>query len=160
SKMIPFESMEAKIKNSLIAKTIYNQAIDASKKLALVFGEPEVLIGYGRRNTTVTAIAPTKSSAFILGQVSEGIQPDLSNYYIKDLAKIKFSIKSPFLIKLLEEKNKNTATVWDSILRNKGSVQHLDFLDNYEKSVFKTFAEISPKETVIQAAARQKFIDQ
>lgn len=160
SKMIPFESMEAKIANTLIAKTIFTKAYKASEKLAEMFGAPELLKNYGRRNSTLTAIAPTKSSAFILGQVSEGIQPDKSNYYIKDLAKIKYSIRNPYLTRLLEEKGQNTEQVWSSILANRGSVQHLDFLSDTEKAVFKTFVEISPKETVIQAAARQKFIDQ
>ena len=119
-----------------------------------------LLKGYGRRNTTLLAIAPTKSSAFILGQVSEGIEPNRTNYYIKDLQKGKFTIKNPYLEKLLIEKEKNTEKVWESILVNSGSVQHLDFLSQEEKDVFKTFCEISPKEIIIQAAQRQKYIDQ
>jgi ribonucleoside-diphosphate reductase alpha chain len=160
SKMIPFESMEAKLLNSQVAKTINTSAWVASKKLAELFGEPEVLKGYGRRNTTLTAIAPTKSSAFIIGQVSEGIEPHRANYYIKDLQKGKFTIKNPYLQQLLESKGKNTDEVWDSILKNSGSVQHLAFLSALEKDVFKTFSEISPKEIIIQAAQRQKYIDQ
>lgn len=160
SKMIPFESMEAKLLNSRVAATIKKSAWDASAKLAELFGEPEVLKGYGRRNTTLTAIAPTKSSAFILGQVSEGIEPHRANYYIKDLQKGKFTIKNLQLEALLESKGKNTEKVWDSILKNSGSVQHLTFLTQKEKDVFKTFIEISPKEIVIQASQRQKFIDQ
>ena len=160
SKMIPFEGMMAKHYNSEIAQCIQDQAMDASKKLAKLYGEPELLKGYGRRNTTLTAIAPTKSSAFILGQVSEGIEPHRSNYYIKDLAKGKFSIKNTELEKLLESKNQNTKEVWESILKNNGSVQHLECLNQNEKDVFKTFMEISPKEVVIQTAQRQKYIDQ
>lgn len=160
SKMIPFESMQAKNLNIEIAKNIKEKAYAASAKLALEYGEPEYLKGYGRRNTTLIAIAPTKSSSFILGQVSEGIEPNRTNYYIKDLAKGKFTIKNVYLDKLLTEKNKNNLDTWQSILMKAGSVQHLDFLDDHEKAVFKTFAEISPLETVIQAAARQKHIDQ
>ncbi len=160
SKMIPLESMEAKFTNIEIAKTIQTQAYKASQKLAEQYGEPEVLKGYGRRNTTLCAIAPTKSSAFILGQVSEGIEPHRSNYYIKDLAKGKFTIKNPHLENLLEQRSCNTDKVWDNILKNGGSVQQLDFLSEREKNVFKTFAEISPKEIIIQAAQRQKYIDQ
>jgi len=160
SKMIPWESMEAKLLNVKIAQTIKDNAYQASEKLALRLGEPEVLKGYGRRNTTLLAIAPTKSSAFILGQVSEGIEPHRANYYIKDLAKGKFTIKNHELERLLEEKGKNTDEVWMSILKNAGSVQHLDFLSDHEKSVFKTFSEISPKEIIIQAAQRQRYIDQ
>ena len=160
SKMIPFESMQAKLINSTVAKTIKEQSYKASAKLAKVYGEPEVLKGYGRRNTTLMAIAPTTSSAFILGQVSEGIEPCNSNYYIKDLQKGKFSVRNKFLQQLLEEKGFNTEDIWSSIIKNNGSVQHLSCLDDHEKSVFKTFSEISPREVVIQAAQRQKYIDQ
>jgi ribonucleoside-diphosphate reductase alpha chain len=160
SKMIPFESMESKFLNTAIAKNIKIAAYKASANLAEEYGEPEVLKGYGRRNTTLLAIAPTKSSAFILGQVSEGIEPHKTNYYIKDLQKGKFTIKNTHLQKLLQEKGQDTDDVWDSILKNSGSVQHLSFLSQHEKDVFKTFCEISPKEIVIQAAQRQKYIDQ
>ena len=160
SKMVPWESMEAKFHNTQIAKNIKDAAYKASAKLAEEYGEPEVCKGYGRRNTTLLAIAPTKSSAFILGQVSEGIEPHRTNYYIKDLQKGKFTVKNHELEALLESKGKNTDEVWKSILMNAGSVQHLDFLTENEKNVFKTFAEISPMEIVIQAGQRQKYIDQ
>ena len=100
------------------------------------------------------------NSAFILGQVSEGIEPERTNIFIKDLQKGKFTIKNRYLIKLLEEKGLNTDEVWTDILKHGGSVQHLEFLSENEKNVFKTFAEISPKEVIIQAAQRQKYIDQ
>jgi ribonucleoside-diphosphate reductase alpha chain len=109
---------------------------------------------------TTMAIAPTTSSSFILGQVSPSIEPLNSNYFTKDLAKGKFTYKNPELEKLLQEKGKNTQTTWKSILVKGGSVQHLDFLSEEEKSVFKTFGEISQKEIVIQASQRQKYIDQ
>lgn len=160
SKMIAFESMKAKLLNVEIAKLIKKQSYLASAKLATLLGEPKALIGYGRRNTTTSAIAPTKSSAFILGQVSEGIEPQKSNYYIKDLAKIKISYKNPYLLQLLESIGNNTTDIWNSILSNGGSVQHLKCLKPEEKDVFKTFQEISPKEIIIQAAQRQKYIDQ
>lgn len=160
AKDIPFESFAAKMLNAKIAKTIRDQAYEASGKLAEIFGEPEVLKGYGRRNTTLMAIAPTKSSAFILGQVSEGIEPQRANYYVKDTAKGSFTIRNPYLTTHLEQIGKNTPEVWESILKKAGSVQHLDFLSDHTKEVFKTFAEISPKEVIIQASARQKYIDQ
>lgn len=160
SKMIPFESMEAKQLNILVAQTIQKQAQAASGALAQLFGEPYYLRGHGRRNTTLQAIAPTKSSAFILGQVSEGIEPHRSNFVIKDLAKGKFSVKNSHLETLLESKEQNTPDVWASILKQAGSVQHLDILTPEEKAVFKTFSEISPREVIIQAGARQRFIDQ
>jgi ribonucleoside-diphosphate reductase alpha chain len=160
SKMIAFESMEAKLLNTQIAKNIKEKAYAASEMLAVEYGEPEVLKGYGRRNTTLLAIAPTKSSAFILGQVSEGIEPHRTNYYIKDLQKGKFTVKNQQLEEVLSEKGQDNDKVWSSILKHGGSVQHLNFLSNLEKNVFKTFAEISPKEVIIQAAQRQKYIDQ
>jgi ribonucleoside-diphosphate reductase alpha chain len=160
SQMVPFESMEAKILNNTIWKTIRQKADKASAELATLFGEPEVLNGYGRRNTTTLAVAPTTSSSFILGQVSPSIEPLNSNYYVKDLAKGKFSYKNPYLKKLLKEKNQNTDEIWKSILINSGSVQHLDFLSENEKDTFKTFEETSQREIIIQAASRQKHIDQ
>lgn len=159
-KMIAFESMEAKLANSSIWKTIQTKTIAASKELARLYGEPELLEGYGLRNSTLCAIAPTTSSSFILGQVSPSIEPLNSNYFTKDLAKGKFTYKNPVLKKLLAEKGQDTVETWKSILVKAGSVQHLDFLTDEEKAVFKTFGETSQKEILIQAASRQKFIDQ
>ena len=160
SKLIPFEGMEAKFLNNEIHKKIRLKCDKATNELSVLLGEPEHLKGYGRRNMTTMAIAPTTSSSFILGQVSPSIEPLNSNYFTKDLAKGKFTYKNPYLERLLEEKKKNTQTTWKSILSKGGSVQHLDFLSNEEKSVFKTFGETSQKEIVIQASQRQKFIDQ
>jgi ribonucleoside-diphosphate reductase alpha chain len=160
SKMIAFESMQAKSLTTIIAKNIKDAAYRASARLAEEYGEPEVLKGYGRRNTVLLAIAPTKSSAFILGQVSEAVEPNRTNYYIKDLQKGKFTIKNTYLEQLLEIKGFNNDSIWESILKNGGSVQHLECLTEEEKTVFKTFAEISQKEVIIQASIRQKYIDQ
>ncbi len=158
--MIAFESMEAKMVNGTIWSTIRERADKASVELADQFGEAPILEGYGRRNTTTLAVAPTTSSSFILGQVSPSIEPLNSNYFVKDLAKGKFTFKNPELRKLLTRKKQNTDDVWRSILVHGGSVQHLDFLDQEEKDVFKTFGEISQKEIIIQAGIRQKHIDQ
>ena len=160
SLMIPFESMAAKFKNSEIFSTIRERADAATCELAKTFGEPFMLQGYGRRNSTTLAIAPTTSSSFILGQASPSIEPLNSNYFVKDLAKGKFTYKNPQLERLLKEKGKNDSETWKDILTHGGSVQHLDFLSREERDVFKTFGEISQKEIVIQAAQRQKYIDQ
>ena len=125
-----------------------------------MFGEPKVLKGIGRRNATLNAIAPTTSSAFILGQVSQGIEPIWSNIYVKDIAKTKCTIKNPFLVKLLDEKGKDTDDVWKNIRDRDGSVQHLDFLSEQEKDVFRTYAEIDQMDIIYQAANRQNHIDQ
>lgn len=160
SKMIPFESLEAQMLNCEIFETMNRQSLEASKKAAIELGEPEMLKGYGERWVTRHAIAPNTSSAFILGQGSQSIEPFKSNYYVKDLAKFKYTFKNPYLKEVLKEKEKDTDEVWDSILKKNGSVQHLKFLHQHEKDVFRTFSEISAKETVIQAAQRQKYICQ
>jgi ribonucleoside-diphosphate reductase alpha chain len=160
SKMVAFESMDAKILNMEIWKHIREHSDKASEELAGIFGEAPILEGYNRRNTTTLAVAPTTSSSFILGQSSPSIEPLNSNYFVKDLAKGKFTFKNPHLENLLKSKEKNDQETWKSILIKGGSVQHLDFLSQEEKDVFKTFGEISQKEIIIQAAQRQKFIDQ
>lgn len=160
SKGIPFESLQAQMINKIIFKEIDKQSLATSKFLAEKFGEPLILIGYGERFTTRMAIAPTTSSSFILGQVSPSIEPLNSNYFLKDLAKGKFSFRNPHLKVVLETYGKDDETTWHSILMHGGSVQHLKFLSDDERLVFKTFGEISQLEIIRQAAARQKFIDQ
>lgn len=160
SKMLPLNSQKAYDLNSEIFRVIKEKSYKASEELAEKFGEPSVLKGYGRRNATLNAIAPTTSSAFILGQVSQGIEPIWSNVYVKDIAKIKTTIKNPFLEQLLEEKGMNTLEVWRNIRDYDGSVQHLDFLTDEEKEVFKTYSEIDQMDLIYQAANRQNHIDQ
>lgn len=160
SKMIAFESEAAAKLNKEVFELIAEKSHAASKEMAKEYGEPEVMKGYGMRNSTTMAIAPTTSSAFILGQVSQGIEPVWSNCYVKDVAKMKVTIKNPFLEQLLEEKGENKKEVWASIRDNDGSVQHLDVLNDNEKAVFRTFAEITQSVVIEQAADRQKFIDQ
>ncbi|PSQ81966.1 MAG: ribonucleoside-diphosphate reductase subunit alpha, partial [Bacteroidetes bacterium QS_1_65_9] len=160
SNMIPFESTEASLIGTEIAKTIKERSYEASAELADRFGEPEVLEGYGRRNATTMAVAPTKSSSFILGQVSPSIEPIKSNYHVQDRAKMKVTYKNPHLKALLAEKGKDTDDVWEEIALRDGSVQHLEFLSDREKDVFKTFSEISQMAIVDQAAGRQTHIDQ
>jgi len=160
SKSIAFESEEARSLNESIHNFIKQRTLDASKMMASLFGEPEMLKGYGRRNVTLMAIAPTTSSSFILGAVSPSIEPLASNYFTKDLAKGKYTYRNPYLKKVLDSHNKNDDATWRSVLVSGGSVQHLDFLSDHEKNVFKTFGEISQLEVVVQAADRQKYIDQ
>ena len=158
--MIPFESMEAKQFNAKVFKQIQEQSIAASRELAHIYGEPEMLKGYGLRNTTTMAIAPTTSSSAILGQTSPGIEPFASNYYKAGLAKGNFMRKHKSLTKLLEDQGLDNEDVWRDIMLNHGSVQHMSQLTQEEKDVFKTFKEISPMEIVTQAAQRQQYIDQ
>ena len=158
--MIPFDSMDAIHENNKVFKTIKQKSYNASEELADEFGEPEVLEGYGRRNTTTMAVAPTKSSSIILGQVSPSIEPIKSNYFVRDGAKLKLTQKNRFLENLLEQKGENDRETWDSIMNNDGSVQHLDCLTEHEKDVFRTFAEIPQMAIIKQAAQRQQYIDQ
>ena len=160
SQGIPFESLQARFMNKKIFEEIQRQCDIASEELAGKKGSPAVLDGYNRRFSTTMAVAPTTSSSFILGQVSPSIEPLQSNYFTKDLAKGKFTYKNPYLRGLLAEKGKDDAATWKDIMIKGGSVQHLDFLSQDEKDVFKTFAEISQMEVIQQAADRQKFIDQ
>ena len=160
SRMIPFESFEAHMLTVEISKFIEDRSHAASKELAIEYGEPEGMLGYGMRNLTTCAIAPTTSSSFILGQVSPSIEPLASNYFTKDLAKGKFTYRNPYLDAVINEYPVDHKEVWMSILKHGGSVQHLDFVSDTEKSVFKTFSEITPLVIVQQAGARQKYIDQ
>jgi ribonucleoside-diphosphate reductase alpha chain len=160
SKGLAFESAEASAINDELFALIKDRSYAASAEMAKEYGEPELLKGYGRRHTTTMAIAPNTSSAFILGQVSQGIEPIWSNCYIKDVAKMKVVIKNPTLQALFVELGKDTKEVWDSIRDNDGSVQHLDFLSDEQKAVFRTFAEIDQTKVIELAANRQKHIDQ
>ena len=157
---LPFDTRETARLNVEVFKLIKEKSYAASEELAKMFGEPEYLKGYGRRNVTLNAIAPTTSSAFILGQVSQSIEPIWSNCYVKDVAKMKVTIKNPILKELLGEMGKDTKEVWNSIKQNDGSVQHLDFLTDEQKDIFRTFAEINQSSIINQAAVRQSYIDQ
>jgi ribonucleoside-diphosphate reductase alpha chain len=157
---LSFESREAAKANHDIFKLVQERSYKASTEMGEKFGEPEVLKGYGRRNTTTMAVAPTTSSAFILGQVSQGIEPIWSNCYVKDIQKIKTTIKNPLLEELLEEKGENTVETWRHIRDHDGSVQQLECLTDEEKEVFKTYPEIDQMAIIYQASTRQKFIDQ
>ena len=160
SKMIPFNSPEAMTENNKVFSTIKERSYEASEELAEKFGEPEVLEGYGRRNTTTMAVAPTQSSSIILGQVSPSIEPLKSNYFVRDGAKLKSTQTNRFLKELLQQKGKDNRETWNSIMQNDGSVQHLDFLSDEEKDVFKKFSEIPQMAVIKQAAQRQQYIDQ
>ncbi|MFZ1523592.1 MAG: ribonucleoside-diphosphate reductase subunit alpha [Saprospiraceae bacterium] len=158
--MIPFEGLQAKLLTTTIFKDIQEKAEKASVELARIYGEPELLKGYGKRNTTLLAIAPTTSSSSILGQTSPGIEPFSSNYYKAGLSKGNFMRKNKYLKVLLAEKGVDNEDTWRDIMLNHGSIMHLDILTEDEKAVFKTFKEISQLEIIQQAGIRQKYIDQ
>ncbi|MEC4113619.1 ribonucleoside-diphosphate reductase subunit alpha [Myroides pelagicus] len=158
--MIPFEGLQAKMLTNQIFENISSKADKASQELARIYGEPEIMKGYGRRNTTTMAIAPTTSSSAILGQTSPGIEPFSSNYYKAGLSKGNFMRKNKYLTQLLASKGLDNEETWRNIMLNGGSVQQIDGLSQEEKDVFKTFKEISQLEIIQQAAVRQKYVDQ
>lgn len=161
--MIPWNSTEAMQENNNVFSTIQERSYEASRELADKFGQPDVIQNHDectRRNTTTMAVAPTKSSSIIHGQVSPSVEPLKSNYFVRDGAKLKVTQQNRFLKQILKEKDKNTRETWDSIETRDGSVQHLDFLTEHEKDVFKTFKEISQMSIIKQAAQRQQYIDQ
>lgn len=159
SKMIPFDSLEARYLTQEVFSSLQERSFQASGKLAELFGEPPLLGGYGRRNSTLMAIAPNTSSGSIMN-VSLGIEPDRSNYFLIESSWGIIRRRDRYLTKLLEEKGKNTEEVWKSILSMNGSVQHLDFLSDREKAVFKCFWEIDQFELLRQNGIRQKYVDQ
>lgn len=158
--MIPFEGLRAKQLTSSIFKDISEKADKASRDLAYIYGEAPLMKGYGRRNTTLMAIAPTTSSSAILGQTSPGIEPFSSNYFKAGLSKGNFMRQNKYLKELLQEKGMDNEETWRSIMLNHGSVQHLEGLTENEKDVFKTFKEISQLEIIQQASIRQQYVDQ
>lgn len=157
---IPFGSIESYQVNNRIFKHIREESDRASEFMAKRWGEPEMLKGYGHRNTTRVAIAPTKSTSFIMGNVSPSIEPIKSNYHEKTLAKIQTTYKNPELREVLKSHGKDDRETWQSILDRNGSVQHLEFLSDHERDVFKTFSEVSQVDIIKLAAQRQKYIDQ
>lgn len=158
--MIAFESFDAHMVNNKIAKYIQDEAIKASEWLASVWGEPKWMRGYGRANTHLIAIAPTKSTALIMGGVSEGINPDTAMVYTQKSAGGEVDRVNPYLLKLMKEKGVFTKAHVEDVRDKMGSVQHVDWLTEEEKLVFRTAFEINQHTIIRLAAARGKFMDQ
>lgn len=161
SKMIPIDSLQAGFENMAIFRKIHDETLRASKWLAEILGECEVTKGYGIRNSTRTAIAPNMSSAVLCGGVSQGIEPFVSNTFTQNTAAGNMVRINPEFIKVLKKYDKYNDDIVRDINDNyQGSVQHLDFLTDEEKAVFKTAFEINQSALVRLAAQRQKFICQ
>lgn len=160
SKMVAFDSNEARRLNLKVARFIHQHTVTASQRMARDFGEPAVCKGYGRRHALLQAIAPTKSTSFILGQTSEGVELRQSNYVIEDKAKGKFTFRNPHLNRVLSEKGVDVEAAWREILLAGGSVQKLTCLSDHEKLVFRTFVEVPQIAVIQQASQRQPYIDQ
>jgi len=160
SKMIAFDSMEAFFENGILFKHIDDETQMATEWMAKEWGEPEWCKGYGVRNTHRMAVAPNMSSATICGQVSQGIEPWLANAFIQNTPSGDMQRINPAFLKLAQERGMASEELWDDINEHNGSVQHLDWLSDDEKAVFKTAFEINQEMIVRMASNRQRYIDQ
>ena len=167
-KGIPFEGLLSQYETRKIFSQIKIETERASMALAESFGEPLWCVGSGFRNTHLRAIAPTVSNSKLSGNVSPGVEPWAANVFTEQSGKGTFIRKNPSLEKLLKLHKLNTDEVWDKILRDGGSIQDVDELDDITvgkhkvpvKEVFQTFKEINQLEIVNQAGIRQQYIDQ
>lgn len=158
--MIPFEGLQAHVLSQEISKGIWEQAQKATKDLAVLLGEPEWCKGYGVRNTHLIAIAPTKSTALLMGGVSEGINPDPAMSYTQMTAAGEVDRVNPVLLDLMKKKGVYSTKHINEITEKQGSVQHVSWLNEEEKEVFKTAFEINQKVVLRLASARSNYIDQ
>ncbi|HVZ08723.1 ribonucleoside-diphosphate reductase subunit alpha [Rhodopila sp.] len=159
---VPWESVVAKVWNKRIFKHIRDKADAASVKLAEERGACPDAEEYGvtERFSHKLSIAPTASISIIAGNSSPGIEPIAANVFLQKTLSGSFSVRNRHLQKLLAEKGRDTDEVWSSITTTQGSVQHLDFLDEHEKAVFKTAFELDQRWVVEHAADRAPFICQ
>lgn len=160
--MIPFEGVMAKVWNKRMFKAIQEGVDAASKKLAEERGAcPDAAdYGFNERFSNKTAIAPTASISIITGGTSPGIEPIAANSFTHKTLSGSFNVRNRHLTKLLEQKGRNDDDTWSSIVTNGGSVQHLDFLSDEEKDVFKTAFELDQRWVIEHAGDRAPMIDQ
>ena len=161
-KNVPIESVTALSWNKKIFKYIREQVDSSSKLLAKEKGAcPDAAdFGIEERFSNKLAIAPTASISIICGGASPGIEPSAGNSFVQKTLSGSFNVRNPHLKKLLSEKNMDTDDIWSSITTNKGSVQHLDFLSDHEKDVFKSAFEVDQRWLIDLAAQRTPYICQ
>ena len=157
---LPFESFDAHRLSQEIQKHIDEESLRASKDLAKILGESEWCKGYGVRNTHRIAIAPTKSTALLMGGISEGINPDPAMSYTQMTAAGEVDRLNPVLLELMKQKGVYTKKHVQEITDKQGSVQHVSWLTADEKEIFKTAFEINQKAVLRLASARSMYIDQ
>jgi ribonucleoside-diphosphate reductase alpha chain len=189
NKNIPFDSLTGQFETRKIFSQIKIESERASRDLATEYGEPLWCVGTGMRNTHLRAVAPTVSNSKLSGNSSPGIEPWAANVFTEQTAKGTFIRKNPTLVAALKLIKHDKKSTWDQILADGGSVQGLDFMDDYYvaegssdapiktkefeklneidkgpyipmKDVFRTFKEINQMELVKQAGVRQQYIDQ
>jgi ribonucleoside-diphosphate reductase alpha chain len=158
--MLPFESFDAHMLSQEIQAHIDKESLRATQDLALILGEPEWCKGHGIRNTHRIAIAPTKSTALLMGGISEGINPDPAMSYNQMTAAGEIDRLNPVLLDIMKAKGVYTKKHVQEITDKQGSVQHVEWLTPEEKEVFKTAFEINQKAVLRLASARSKYIDQ
>jgi ribonucleoside-diphosphate reductase alpha chain len=161
-KMIPMESVMAKVWNRKMFSQIKRGVDDASQKLAHERGPCPDAADYGvmERFSNKMAIAPTASISIITGGTSPGIEPTAANAFTHKTLSGSFAVKNPYLQKVLAEKGQDTDEVWSSIFTNEGSIMHLDFLSDLERDVFKTAFELDQRWLIEHAADRTPFVCQ
>lgn len=159
-RMIPFESLDAVLYNGEVFKKMREGAEQASKLLVDWRGEPEWCKGTGRANTHLLAVAPTASTALIMGGVSQGIEPVIGNAFVQASAGGEVERVNPVFLELAKSRGKYSKALVSDINDNYGSVQHLDWLTDEEKLVFRTAYEIDQDVIIRLASQRQQWIDQ
>lgn len=157
---IPFESFEAHLLNQEIFKQLHDESLRASQDLADQLGEPEWCRGYGVRNTHRTALAPTKSTAQLMGGVSESTTPDPAMVFEMGSAAGGLKRISSEFFQLAKQRGKYSKALVDDINQHVGSVQHLDWLTDHEKAVFRTAFEVDQEAILRLASTRQKYLCQ
>jgi ribonucleoside-diphosphate reductase alpha chain len=162
---LPWESSIAVGKNKQIFKSVREKLDAANKKLGLERGEAPDAVGTGNRFSHLMAIAPNASSSILMGNTSPSIEPYRANAYRQDTLSGSHLNKNRYLDKIIQDESSKhkegwADEVWSSIIANDGSVQHLDWMDDWTKDIFKTSMEIDQRWVIQHAADRQEYIDQ
>lgn len=157
---IAFDSMQGMTTSNLIFKRLQEESLRASQWMATVMGEPEWCKGYGVRNTHRTAQAPTKSTALLMGGVSEGINPDPGMVFEASSAVGELTRITPIIYELMKERGVYNTNTINRIIENVGSIQKETWLSAHEKEVFKTAFEINQETILNMASARQNWLCQ
>lgn len=160
SRSLPIDSLQSHLLDMSIFKRIHDESLRASEWLSRVLGEPDWCKGYGVRNTHRTALAPTKSTALLMGGVSEGINPDPGMAFEMASAVGELKRITPVFYELMKERGMYNKKTVNRIIANLGSVQQEDWLTDHEKQVFKTAFEINQEVLINRTSARQQFICQ
>jgi ribonucleoside-diphosphate reductase alpha chain len=160
TKRLAFEEFPAHLLSTQIAQHLDQESLRASRWMAVKLGEPEWCKGTGLRNTHRLAIAPTKSTALLMGGVSEGINPDPAMVYTQMTSAGEVDRVNPVLLEIMKERGVHNKKTLTGIKDAMGSVQHVTWLDEHEKKVFKTAFEINQEAVLRLASARAQYLDQ